>query len=64
MNIKEKIALTLVITVLLAGAWFFRWEPIPISNHEGPARAYMLNRWTGTIYILWNDERAEVKASK
>lgn len=60
----ERAVLAIVVAVLLAGGWFFRWEVTPISGVEGAARAYMLNRWTGTIYILWNEERLDVKLSK
>lgn len=64
MNYFERTVLAIVVVVLLAGGWFFRWEVTPITGVEGFARAYMLNRWTGTIYLLWGDERLDVKPSK
>ena len=64
MNKFERTVLAIVVTVLLAGGWFFRWEVIPTTGAEGPVRAYMLNRWTGTIYILWNEELMDVKPGK
>lgn len=64
MNLKEKIWLFIVVAVLLASAWFFRWEVTSVAGGEGGGRAYMLNRWTGAIYFLRHEDMREVKLEK
>ena len=50
--------------VLIALAWAFRWEITPITNGEGMGSAYMLNRWTGSMYYVRIDERVEVTSAR
>lgn len=64
MNTKEKLWLAVLVAVLLAAAWFFRWEVTSVAGGEGGGRAYMLNRWTGTVYFMNNYQRAEVDTIK
>lgn len=64
MNAKDKAILAIIVAVLLAGAWFFRWEVTSVAGGEGGGRAYMLNRWTGTLYFMSGYQRAEVEIVK
>ncbi len=64
MNRFERAVLAIIVAVLLAGGWFFRWEVVPVSSGDNAARAYMLNRWTGAIYFLRHEEMREVKLEK
>ena len=50
--------------VLIALAWACRWEVTPITNGEGMGSAYMLNRWTGSMYYVKIDERVVVTTAK
>jgi len=55
-------ALLLVAIVLIALAWAFRWEITPVSG--GPnnqASAYMKNRWTGELYLLYSAQTIKVR---
>ena len=47
--------------IALSFGWFFRWETIPISNGNAGGALYMLNRWTGALYVVYQDERLVVK---
>ena len=60
----ERAMLAIVVVVLLAGAWAFRWEVTPINHGDGLGGAYMVNRWTGSVYFVRGWERSEVKSSK
>lgn len=64
MNKFERTVLAIVVTVLLAGAWFFRWAVTPINHGDSMGGAYMLNRWTGALYYVRFDEQTEVKLIK
>lgn len=50
----------------LAVGWFFRWETISVSNSNGITSGsfYMLNRWTGALYVVFQDERLVVNEFK
>lgn len=56
--------LALVVAALCFVAWFFRWDVIPIANGDRWGGAYMVNRLTGSIYVLHGTERHEVTPSK
>jgi hypothetical protein len=47
--------------LLVLASWFFRWEAIPVMRADGPASAYIMNRWTGEIRFLRTDEWSPVK---
>lgn len=47
--------------IALSLGWFFRWETTPISNGNSGGAIYMLNRWTGALYVVYQDERLVVK---
>ena len=49
------------ILALIALGWAFRWEITPLP---GNSKAYLLNRWTGEIYFLDQDEMLPVKLTK
>lgn len=50
--------------LLAALAWAFRWEVTPINNGGGNGFAYMVNRWTGTLYLVAGNSRFEVTTEK
>jgi len=55
-------AILLIFIVLIALAWAFRWEITPVSG--GPnnqASAYMQNRWTGELYLLYSAQTIKVR---
>lgn len=60
----DRAVLAIVVAVLLAGGWFFRWEVTSVAGGDGGGRAYMLNRWTGALYYLSNYQRSEVDTIK
>jgi len=41
-------------------AWVFRYETVPVSARPVPA-AYLVNRWTGTTYLVRGSTVYEVK---
>lgn len=49
----------LAIALLLALAWFFRWEFV--GGERGGQLVYMLDRWTGRLYVLSGETRQLVK---
>lgn len=59
-----KYALPLVVVAVVAFGWATRWDITPIPNGDGPGRAYLLNRWTGTLYILNATDQYEVVKQK
>lgn len=62
MNTKHLICIACAVAALLG--WMFRWEITPINSNSGLGHAYLMNRWTGTIYHLEYDEKTEVKTVK
>lgn len=50
--------------ILMATGWLFRWETIPISNGDSTGGLYILNRWTGALYVVYQDQRLVVKEFK
>ncbi|MBI5276469.1 MAG: hypothetical protein HY854_08405 [Burkholderiales bacterium] len=56
---RTGIVAALILMALLA--WFFRWEVQPLQGRTG---AYVLDRWTGDIFILDGDERLLVVPAK
>ena len=60
---KGKTSLILVFALTLAvSSWMLRWDVSPISG-DGAKAAYLLDRWTGTVYFLFSEERLEVKGA-
>lgn len=55
-----KYTLPLAIVAISAFGWATRWEITPLSNGGGAGGAYMLNRWTGTTYLLYGMTSREV----
>jgi hypothetical protein len=53
------LVLALLIVSTVAVAWFFRWQVIPVASAEY-GRVYMLNRWTGAVYLVQGDSRYKV----
>ena len=57
-----KLAAVTVAVVLVALAWVFRWEVTPASaNASNSSSAFLLNRWTGSLYWINAYEKYEVK---
>lgn len=59
-----KYMVPLAVAVAIAFGWATRWDITPIPNGDGPGRAYLLNRWTGAIYILNGADQYEVSKEK
>jgi hypothetical protein len=60
----SKSILVLAATLLLCMVLMFRWQLVIGAHTAGYARAYALDRWTGTIYLIEDDTKAEVKLTK
>lgn len=43
----------------LIAAWMLRWHVETTSNHESES-AYLLDRWTGTVYLLSGAQRYDL----
>jgi hypothetical protein len=57
-----KLAAILVVVVLVAMAWMFRWEVTPAAGGaSNSSTVYLLNRWTGSLYWVNANEKYEVK---
>lgn len=50
-------AVAVVLTLL---AWFFRYD-FQVVNTGGAPGGYMLNRWTGTVYLVYASGVRELK---
>ena len=59
-----KLLAGLAATVVIAVAWAWRWEVTSITDGAGMGSAYMLNRWTGSMYYVKIDERVVVPTAK
>lgn len=49
-------AAALALFCLVAAAWFFRWERLHGSAHA----VYLLDRWTGDVYLVNTRSRFRV----
>ena len=49
----------MAILALALGGWFYRWDVTPAAAGIG---GYMVNRWTGTVYVLHGAKIIKVKA--
>lgn len=58
----KKFILPVAATILVA--WFFRWDITPVARGDGLGVAYMVNRWTGSVYMLHGVNRIEVTQGK
>lgn len=47
----------------LVAAWMLRWQLVVAPNPDA-ATAYLLDRWTGSVYLLSNMKRFEVTPFK
>jgi hypothetical protein len=57
-----KLAAVTVAVVLVALAWAFRWEVTPAEGGASTqSRAYLLDRWTGTLYFVAGSGKYTVK---
>lgn len=54
---------SLAVAVLFL-AWFFRWDITPIANGDRWGGAYMLNRFTGDVYVLHGTNKLDVTTGK
>lgn len=50
------VASLFVLLVLVWASWFFRYDVRIIASQEGYAVAYRLDRWTGNLRLLDNDQ--------
>lgn len=50
-HISKLIAIGIVLSICLA-AWMFRWSVIPTENGTKQGDSYLLDRWTGKVYVL------------
>ena len=55
------IKITFIILVLLVAAWIFRYDITPVQPvkiaSDATGVAYVLDRWTGHIYIMAGRDR-------
>lgn len=47
----------------LIAAWMLRWQLVE-ARHPDASSAYLLDRWTGSVYLLSNQKRFEVTPFK
>lgn len=62
MNKKELALCGVAVILLLVFAWMVRWQLVPISADT--TRIYLLDRWTGRLYIVQVDEKSLVTDQK
>lgn len=62
MSKKEFTWCGIALIVLLVFAWMVRWQPVPISVDS--TRIYLLDRWTGRLYLVQVDEKSLVTDQK
>lgn len=59
---QVRLAAIAVAVVLVALAWAFRWEVTPAEGGASTqSRAYLLDRWTGTLYFVAGPGKYTVK---
>jgi len=51
----------IALVALVALAWAFRWDVTPLHGGDSSGGAYMVNRWTGTVYFVRGFYMTEVK---
>lgn len=61
---KTTHAAAAIAVTLLALAWFFRWEPLPLQRGESAPVVYMLDRWTGNVRMIHGDTWFKVEQDK
>ena len=50
-----------LVLVVLTLAWYFRFDFLKIDGGRYSDAVYVVNRWTGTVYLLAGDELIQVK---
>lgn len=57
-----KLSAILIAVALVALAWMFRWEVTPTAaGSTNYSTAYLLDRWTGTLYHVASNGKYKVK---
>ena len=57
MSIRALALIALMLLVVLTWtSWMFRFDMHVVTNQEGYAVAYRLDRWTGNLRLLENDQ--------
>jgi hypothetical protein len=57
------LAATAILTAFaIAMTWWFRWDVHVVNTAGGPVSAYVVDRWTGTLY--WARGQGMVPVSK
>lgn len=62
MSAAQRLAVVLALLGLAAAAWMFRYEIVPVARGaDGQlAAAYVLDRWTGRVELVYAVSRREV----
>lgn len=50
----------ILVVALVALAWLFRWDVTPTGGADQISGVYMLNRWTGSLYVVYANQRIKV----
>lgn len=58
-----KNALYIILAAILV-AWFFRWDVVAVPRGDAIGVAYMINKWTGSVYMLHGSNIIEVRPTK
>lgn len=58
-----KNALYIILAAIFV-AWLFRWDVVAVPRGDAFGMAYMVNRWTGSVYVLHGVRRVEVTIEK
>lgn len=56
----EQSRVVIAVVALVTLAWAFRWDVTPLNGGDSRGGAYMLNRWTGTVYFVFGVNSREV----
>lgn len=60
----KRLIFSLVAMTAFLAAWFFRWDVTPVPRADAFGVAYMVNRLTGTVYMLHGNRKVEVNIEK
>lgn len=61
----KRLIFSLAALAVVLVAWLFRWDIATVSNGmERWGGAYMLDRWTGSVYVLHGANKVEVTQGK
>jgi hypothetical protein len=56
----SKVVAVGVMVALVAAAWMFRYDMVPVQVEGRGGQAYLLDRWTGEVYWLTRSDKIRV----